>query len=67
MVKLLESLGATQVFLIGQNFSGINSSYGWFADAKACAEYFLSHEVANATILLKGSRGVGLERVLDVL
>ncbi len=67
VVKLLESLGATQVFLIGQNFSGINSSYGWFADAKACAEYFLSHEVANATILLKGSRGVGLERVLDVL
>ena len=67
VVKLLESLGATQVFLIGQNFSGINSSYGWFADAKACAEYFLSHEVANATILLKGSRGVGLEHVLDVL
>lgn len=67
VVKLLESLGATQVFLIGQNFSGINSSYGWFADAKACAEYFRSHEVANATILLKGSRGVGLERVLDVL
>lgn len=67
VVHLLELLGVKQVFLIGQNFSGLSSSYGWFADAKACAEYFRSHNVTNATILLKGSRGVGLERLLDVL
>jgi UDP-N-acetylmuramyl pentapeptide synthase len=39
----------------------------WFADVPALAAYLKNEPLQHCTILLKGSNGVGLERVVGGL
>ena len=57
------------VFLVGQVFGRIaaNSGYTLFEDVKILRNYFIDREIKGLTILIKGSRGIGLEKLYDVL
>lgn len=55
------------VFLVGENFFGTKGSpqrFPTFADLK---KYLEDHSLPEATILVKGSRGMAMERLLDLI
>ena len=57
------------VFLVGQIFGRIaaNSGYTLFEDVKMLRDYLIDRELKDFTILVKGSRGIGLEKLYDIL
>jgi UDP-N-acetylmuramoyl-tripeptide--D-alanyl-D-alanine ligase len=69
IVDMVSSFPNIKIILVGKEFS--NTSYpGHFKvfentiDAKS---YLSEYRISNSYILIKGSRGIGLENVLDVL
>ncbi|MEX0996235.1 MAG: UDP-N-acetylmuramoyl-tripeptide--D-alanyl-D-alanine ligase [Flavobacteriaceae bacterium] len=68
IVDLSESLGFNQVFLIGKNFFNTKSKsshkFESFDDFKT---FLKKNKFENSQILIKGSRGMALERVLDLI
>jgi len=70
IADLAISLNIDAFYFIGENFfktkieSKKTSQYKSFADFK---ETFDASEIKNATLLIKGSRGMALERLLDIL
>ncbi|WP_027138432.1 UDP-N-acetylmuramoyl-tripeptide--D-alanyl-D-alanine ligase [Gaetbulibacter saemankumensis] len=65
---LCNNLNINKVYLVGENFykTKINDDkikrYKTFSDFQA---NFNIHEINNTTLLIKGSRGMALERILD--
>lgn len=57
------------IFLIGENFfkTDTKPSTAKFLTFEALKLHLKTLEIKNATLLIKGSRGMALERVLDVL
>lgn len=75
-VKILETLASMDldgVFLVGGEFrkaldeSGLLPSASRFADSEALASYLGENPVCGATILVKGSRGIMMEKVVPKL
>ena len=70
IVDYLENLSLEQIFLVGKNFFKTQSKnklirkFEDFSDLQIVLE---TEEIQNSYILIKGSRGMALERVLDVL
>jgi len=70
--KVLREIGymnPENVFLVGQIFGNVaaNSGYTLFKDVKNLHDYLIEKELKDFTILIKGSRGIGLEKLYDVL
>ncbi|PKP36867.1 MAG: hypothetical protein CVT98_06920 [Bacteroidetes bacterium HGW-Bacteroidetes-15] len=66
-IASLASKEFKNVFLVGANFYGLSDSSKWFANQAECANYLKENPIEGCTILLKGSRGVKLEGLLDYL
>ena len=70
IINLLESLKIDKIYLLGNNFyttkikSNSIQSFKTFEDFK---NFFSNEKLPNSTLLIKGSRGMALERVLDLL
>lgn len=56
-----------RVIFVGDNFSRIITDYPRFKDLDSLKYYLKENPIADSYILLKGSRGVQLERCIDVL
>lgn len=67
IVKLALSLNFSKVIFVGCGFANHMGNLEYFTNAKACTEFLRKKPITNATILVKGSRGVMLEQVLEVL
>ncbi|RED48496.1 UDP-N-acetylmuramoyl-tripeptide--D-alanyl-D-alanine ligase [Seonamhaeicola aphaedonensis] len=70
IVDLATSLDIDQVIFIGENFFKTNlntSKASKFKSFDAFKSNFTNYNLKNTTLLIKGSRGMALERVLDVL
>jgi UDP-N-acetylmuramoyl-tripeptide--D-alanyl-D-alanine ligase len=69
VLKVLQSDFSGQVFLVGQVFQKISTKSGFktFANADKLIEFLKAEPVKGKTILIKGSRGIKLERVYDLL
>lgn len=67
MADLTQKLGFDNVFLVGQNFFKTNAIAKKFQTFEDLKEYVLNNPFEKGTFLIKGSRGMALERVLDVL
>ncbi|MFS4469749.1 UDP-N-acetylmuramoyl-tripeptide--D-alanyl-D-alanine ligase [Maribacter sp. 2210JD10-5] len=62
------NLGFEEVILIGENFHGTNTDFIKFGQFKELKAYLKEYKLKkDASILIKGSRGMALERVLDLL
>jgi UDP-N-acetylmuramoyl-tripeptide--D-alanyl-D-alanine ligase len=68
IIALTESLGIHALF-VGERFAALltDSSVLHFANKEAAATYLSQTQPADQLILLKGSRGIGLESLVDLL
>ncbi|MCX7551921.1 UDP-N-acetylmuramoyl-tripeptide--D-alanyl-D-alanine ligase [Xanthomarina sp. F2636L] len=68
IAEFANSLNISKVIFIGENFhesiSKTNETYSSFNDFKT---HFNLNTLKHATLLIKGSRGMALERILDLL
>jgi len=68
IADLAFELDLEKVFLIGENFNTINTPFMKFKDFDTMAAYLSKEKLPlNSNILIKGSRGMALERLLELL
>lgn len=67
IAELAKSLGFVSVIFVGKNFENYSQGSLFFKDSESCSNYLREHSIKNSLILLKGSRGVKLEKVMDML
>lgn len=69
ILELIEKLGFTEVFLVGPVFTRLNTKREWlcFQDSELARMWLDHHRINDASILLKGSRGIKLEKLVDLL
>jgi UDP-N-acetylmuramoyl-tripeptide--D-alanyl-D-alanine ligase len=69
VLQELKSIRPELVYLVGPVFNKISDEYGYksFADTGKLREYLKKKALKGFTIFIKGSRGIGLEKVYDQL
>ena len=67
IVDLTAHLKFNNVFFIGENFHQTKTKQHQFKTFQELKNYFSENPVQQNTILIKGSRGMALERLLDVI
>ena len=69
ILELLETLGFHHALLVGPCFSKYNANpeYQTFATVDDLNTYLTAHPVEGCTILVKGSRGIQLEKALPLI
>lgn len=69
VVQLLEAKGIKNALLVGPYFMKASRLSGAisFANSDEALNYLKAHPVKDATVLVKGSRGIKLEKVVDAL
>ena len=65
--ELVESMNFSKAFLIGENFSETNTRLMKCKSFGDLSDYLASHPLVPSQILIKGSRGMALERILPLL
>ena len=56
-----------QIITVGEQFQAVAKSPLSFRNTAELTDYLINNPVTSKNILLKASRGIGLEKVLDVL
>ena len=69
LISLLKQLQANRIILVGKTFLkfSIPPEFGRYPDTPAMIQWLHTHPLKNSTILLKGSRVVGLEKLIPHL
>ncbi len=67
IVNLLAEQRFEQVWLVGEEFGKTTAVYPTFANVDEAIAYFTAHPLLGKHILLKGSHGVHLEKLIDLL
>lgn len=70
IAEYVEEIDLKMAFLVGENFSKVNTSKNTvtkFENYSDLAEAFKNIELGSSYVLVKGSRGMALERLLEVL
>lgn len=67
IAELIKSLGFSSTIFIGTGFENESKGFLFFKDSELCSKFLAEHPIKNALILLKGSRGVKLEKVMEQL
>ena len=69
ILTLLKEFSFSEVLLIGPRFGEVSSDSGFlcFASTDIACEWLVAHPITNASILVKGSRGMKLEKLIPVL
>ncbi len=66
IVNLLEEQRFEHVWLVGEEFGSTTAVYPTFAKVEEAINYFTEHPLIGKHILLKGSHGVHLEKLIDL-
>jgi len=68
VLQQLQSMGLDNVLLVGPEFQeAAGGRFTSFADSTAAREWLREHTLQGYTILVKGSRGIQMEKVLEAL
>lgn len=67
ILKLARELNFDEIITVGKHFKAVNSSALAFEDTAALIGYLKQNTVQSENILLKGSRGVALEKIIDFI
>ena len=67
IVNMLAEQKQQHVMLVGNCFKQTNPPYPIFDNVEQLRDFVLSNPIEGYTILLKGSRGVRLEKIIDLL
>jgi UDP-N-acetylmuramoyl-tripeptide--D-alanyl-D-alanine ligase len=65
IVKLLDKFSWNEVVLVGGDFLKIKSNYKTFDNSLTAKEWYKTQKFENAYLLVKGSRSMQMERVLE--
>ena len=66
ILKLIQEKEFKNVFLVGKEFASANKTFGFpaFANVNELCTWLEENKIKNGTLLIKGSRGIQLEKVL---
>jgi UDP-N-acetylmuramoyl-tripeptide--D-alanyl-D-alanine ligase len=69
VLNLIKEKGFKNVLLVGPIFSSVSQGSGFksFKDIASIKDYIAANPVKGKYLLVKGSRGIGLERIYDLL
>lgn len=67
LVDHIDALGFDRVMLVGENFYGTHTRSKKFRTYEDLREFLSKNPLTQGSLLIKGSRGMALERVLDGL
>lgn len=68
ILNLLQELGFKQVYLVGPCFCQYNNTdYKTFSDVQQLGAFLEAHPIEGHTMLVKGSRGIQLEKILPLI
>ncbi|ASV31043.1 UDP-N-acetylmuramoyl-tripeptide--D-alanyl-D-alanine ligase [Maribacter cobaltidurans] len=67
IADLIKQLGFDNVFLVGKNFFKVKSEFPKLGTFDQLKQNLESLELPKSTILIKGSRGMALERILELI
>ena len=67
IVDLASSMHFDATFLIGKNFAKTKNKEQTFETFEALASFLEKNPIPKSNILIKGSRGMALERLLELL
>lgn len=67
ILKLAQELGFDQIITVGKNFKKVNSTETAFENTAELTEYLKLNKILSENILLKGSRGIALEKSIDFI
>jgi len=68
VAKLVEESGFSRVILVGLEFMKVNNNrFICFMTSDEARDWLLQNEIKEHKILIKGSRGIKMEKVLDAL
>ncbi len=65
IVSLINQYNWKNVVLVGQQFESIHEPFLYFKTSSAARDWFTAQQFSDATILVKGSRSMQMEKVLD--
>ena len=64
IIELIEKYSWRSVTLVGKEFEPYKNKFQWFENSEEAAQWFKQQSFNNCTILIKGSRGIALEKLL---
>jgi len=69
VLEQVEKLGFDEIFLVGPVFkkAAAGKSFKTYADVKELSDFLIKNPLKGYAILIKGSRGMGLEKVYGLL
>lgn len=65
ILKQAQDLNFNEIITVGKHFKEVNSSDLAFENTAALIEYLKQNKIQSENILLKGSRGIALEKLID--
>ena len=65
LVALIQSYQWLHVILVGAQFKNIHQNYLFFNNAEEARNWFKNQQIQNSQILIKGSRSIQMEKILD--
>lgn len=67
ILDLANSLNFDEIITVGNEFKKINATSKSYLNSKELLEYLKSNKIESKNILLKGSRGIALEHILEFI
>lgn len=67
LVDLIEAYSFTQVYLVGKSFRGLTTEFSIYENVGDLIQEFTTHPLSDYCILIKGSNGVQLDKVVGLL
>lgn len=67
IVDLINENGFSDVYLVGKCFQAVKSNFIKFADVEKLKEHIQNMQLQNRFILIKGSHGIHLEKIISEL
>jgi UDP-N-acetylmuramoyl-tripeptide--D-alanyl-D-alanine ligase len=67
LVSLVDQYKWSDVILVGNEFEKVKGSHKWFSTSAEAADYIKKHQPVNNAILVKGSRGSKMEKLVEAL
>jgi len=67
VAELIDELGIDEAYFIGVNFNGVQTDHWQFESFEEFQEHLDGDPIKMGTVLIKGSRGMALERVVELL
>lgn len=67
ILDLATSLNFDEIITVGNEFKKINATSKSYLNSKELSDYLKSNKIESRNILLKGSRGIALEQILEFI